>query len=1445
MVFVAAKVARLKRSLASPPQFDDRETTEFCRVDREIEPASMADLQLRPALAPASDVSATTMNGTGSAWDQLAEKHWLKTLPRKARPDAIKEIWIALESDGFSSQTTGYLESLQIFERLLWATYNEECSDQHVLLTAIFFNAKQTSNLESWSVFADRPDEFTSLFRRILSLSLDTSLPVASRLALLNFVIGAFQSLEKDFVRKECAPLVSISIWHNLHDEEARRRAIEKSSSRKKAWKAAQKRLDGANAQGQTRIKFDRSWLFSMTLDFLKRTDTASASASLETTYCERFLEFLCDLTSQLPTRRYTNLLLKDLNIVSVVRQTKLYQKPDNSLLRDLTALLSHFQTFGIDDVDVEKSANATLIAHHEALSELQRIALKHFESKLKVLALSNFGSIDQRNELEQSFASLSDSELVDLAKLLGLRTSYPSTASIPASRTLLQQTLLDTFERPKDFRQVIGQLSISPTEETLYDERYKQHDSYDGSKPLGLPKLNLQYLSLSDFMWRSFQLHQAESFYSIRKDLEGIVKRMKPKVGRDQRSTIFDSFSKMAMPIDRPAIIEVTPPKVGTSYPGHVRSEVIIDVSRLTESMRREWDSLKVKDTVFLMTVRPPAETNGTAATKKTSLSSELGIHTLRTAEVVQILDENNKPLRDQANGYGSRSRTRHLLLDLDPAAFQADKDHGKSEVYTTLNVIARRQGRENNFKPLLDTVQKLVSSQETLPDWLQEVFLGYGDAKSASYMSLEDKILSIDFLDTFLDWEHLKDSFPGRDLEGEAANVSTFTPPYVLELFSRPASEAPSNPRKRRRDQLGDEDDSSKSSVKVMTYKPKNKGPYPVDTPKKNTIRFTPKQVDAIVSGTQPGLSVIVGPPGTGKTDVATQIINLLYHNFPSERILLIAHSNQALNQLFQKIIALDIDPRHLLRLGHGEEELDTAASYGKAGRVESFLEQRQYYLAEVSRLAVSLGVEGAHGSTCETADYFNQVYVKPAWTRFWETAKSPSASRDTIAAAFPFGSFFSNAPVPELFPKSASAADAQSIAAGCEHHLDHVFTSLASIRPFEVLRQPRDQANHLLVSEARIVAMTSTHASINRASIADLGFHFSSLVMEEAAQITELESYIPMALQHPTSALKRLILLGDHLQNAPITTDPALRQHCNLAQSLFQRLIRLGVPAITLDAQGRCRPSLARLFQWRYPTLRNLPTTSLLPEFKLANAGLRHEYQFLDVGLYNDQGEREPTPHFIQNLGEAEYAVALYQYMRLLGYPSSKIAILATYAGQRALIQDVLGHRCKGNRLFGMPKTVSTVDRYQGEENDFIILSLVRTKTVGYLRDVRRITVALSRARLGLYVLGRQELWEQCLELKPAMDVLLERPTKLEVVTGEMYPTKRIVDDEAQGTQIEGVEHLGQYVYEMTQAKVKALGGQILAEEGSVAEMQDEDHGQVDGEAEEEDPLHEQVI
>lgn len=63
----------------------------------------------------------------------------------------------------------------------------------------------------------------------------------------------------------------------------------------------------------------------------------------------------------------------------------------------------------------------------------------------------------------------------------------------------------------------------------------------------------------------------------------------------------------------------------------------------------------------------------------------------------------------------------------------------------------------------------------------------------------------------------------------------------------------------------------------------------------------------MEAIRSGMNHGLTMVVGPPGTGKTDVTVQTIANLYHNYPNQHTLIVTHSNQALNQIFEKIMEL----------------------------------------------------------------------------------------------------------------------------------------------------------------------------------------------------------------------------------------------------------------------------------------------------------------------------------------------------------------------------------------------------------------------------------------------------------------------------------------------------------------------------------------------------------
>ncbi|KAF2772813.1 P-loop containing nucleoside triphosphate hydrolase protein [Teratosphaeria nubilosa] len=1383
----------------------------------------------------------------------LARQHWLTKTPQKVLPETVRQIWDAVQKDADAPFCLLLLEQLQALERYLWPTYDDDASNQHVLLLAYLCNVKRQEHLPVWTLFADRPDEFSSFFQRVTRLSIDGTVDIRAKTHLLSFLVGAFQSLDNGLVRKECAPLVSIGIWQELHSDEAREKALARNTQLQKAWRSSQKKLQGLDQVGQIRVKLERSWLFTALLDFLNKLYQTEVSAKEwrdDLRHCERFLELLCDFQSQLPTRRYVNALLQDVNVLSAIRLSPLYQDGDDAaLLREMHNLLQHYTYFPIDDQSGRQMSRTEYdAARNASIANLQNVALKQQPEKLKILVLANYGSLAQREELLGHLRALSDVELLNLCSAIGLRTSYPSVCQVVVDRAFLEEVMASTIEARPYFSDTVQDNPILPTERTLYDPRMLRTDDWDGSRPLPIPKLNLQYLTLGDFLWRAYTLYRSEAFYGVRKHLGDTVKRLQPS--SQGNLTRFDGFSRMAIPIGKPAVVEVTPPEVGELVPAEVRVEVILDVSRLQPGLRREWESLRPDDVVFLVAVQPAENeqklTNGNPVQPA---AERAGVKAVRSAQVMSVLDENSRVLRfdqdrqDQIDGL-TRARQRRLLLRLDAMSYQADKeraDVGKGDVLDSINVIIRRRSRENNFKPVLDTLKQLVQSETVpVPTWLQDVFLGYGDPASASYKRLPNRPKSIDYRDTFVDWQHLIESLPSKAVEPDPKADASFAPPYVLESIetAAPVAPAPKPSKKRKREQPDGAVAAAVETVRVSTYQPPNAGPYLTDAPKANQVRFTPAQIEAITSGTQPGLTVIVGPPGTGKTDVTTQIISNIYRNFPQQRTLLVAHSNQALNQLFQKITKLDIDERHLLRLGHGEEELETEASFGKAGRVESFLERGGQYLAEVQRLAASINAPGAHGSSCETAEYFDQVWVQPRWRRYWDEVRAGA----DVVIAFPFSGYFANAPQP-LFPTDASGERQVDIAKGCERHMRRIFDELAEIRPFEILRSQRDKSNYLLVREARIIAMTSTHAAIRRQEIANLGFKYDNVIMEEAAQVTEAESFIPFVLQDPAKSstssnhsLQRIVLVGDHLQNSPVIQNVAFRSYANLEQSLFQRLIRLGVPHINLDAQGRSRPTIAALCRWRYPSLSNLPFTSTAAEFVQANAGFRYDYQFVDVPDYKGKGETEPSPHFIQNLGEAEYAVALYQYMRLLGYPAEKITILTAYAGQRALIRDVLTHRCKNNRLFGMPGWVGTVDKYQGEQNDYVILSMVRTKTPGYLRDVRRLTVALSRARLGLYVLGRREVFESSLELREAFALLFERPTKLALVTGEMFPTSRLVEAKVERTDMEGVEHLGQYVYEMTQAKVKALkeGGGVLPPAASGGRVEEDGEGEGDDEA-----------
>ena len=365
---------------------------------------------------------------------------------------------------------------------------------------------------------------------------------------------------------------MSIGIWHNLSTEKKRDELLDASPQLRKAWRASIKRFDAADDSTKARIRFERSWLYTAVLDLLALLYTDNAKPGMycltsnrssctcsnliptdQVVYCERFIEFLTDLLGQLPTRRYANTLLQDLHVLPALTLSPLYSDEDGGLLRDLYELMLHYTYFTIDDqTGAQQSRTDAYNQHCARLSKLQRVSLQHFEPKLKVLALSNYGSIDKRPELTNLLEPLTDEETVQLCSLLSLRTSYPESAKLAIDRRFLTEVLLSTFEKRKTYEETAQDLSILPNEESLFEHSLARTNDYDGSRPLAIPKLNLQYLSAGDFLWRSLVLYRSESFYGIRQDIENAIRRLKPEV-RKGGETVFTGTSRMALPISKP----------------------------------------------------------------------------------------------------------------------------------------------------------------------------------------------------------------------------------------------------------------------------------------------------------------------------------------------------------------------------------------------------------------------------------------------------------------------------------------------------------------------------------------------------------------------------------------------------------------------------------------------------------------------------------------------------------------------------------------------------------------------------------------------------------------------------------------------------------------------------------------------------------------------------
>ncbi len=223
-----------------------------------------------------------------------------------------------------------------------------------------------------------------------------------------------------------------------------------------------------------------------------------------------------------------------------------------------------------------------------------------------------------------------------------------------------------------------------------------------------------------------------------------------------------------------------------------------------------------------------------------------------------------------------------------------------------------------------------------------------------------------------------------------------------------------------------------------------------------------------------------------------------------------------------------------------------------------------------------------------------------------------------------------------------------------------------------------------------------------------------NFQTLVIDEAGQCIEPLAWCIFPLA------KKYVLAGDHLQLPPtVLSQEAMR--LGFARSILEISIAAVKNVFLLDTQYRMRESIAG-FSGEYFYNGLLKTAS-----HLNNTGVHLSFIDTAGSGYNEVHGSDGTS--LQNEGELKIVQQLIENESL---DPLKTAFISPYAGQVTAAKDSLPKQMR----------ISTIDSFQGQEKETIILSLVRSNDendIGFLKDYRRMNVAITRAKDQLFIIG----------------------------------------------------------------------------------------------------------
>ena len=281
---------------------------------------------------------------------------------------------------------------------------------------------------------------------------------------------------------------------------------------------------------------------------------------------------------------------------------------------------------------------------------------------------------------------------------------------------------------------------------------------------------------------------------------------------------------------------------------------------------------------------------------------------------------------------------------------------------------------------------------------------------------------------------------------------------------------------------------------------------------------------------------------------------------------------------------------------------------------------------------------------------------------------------------------------------------------------------------------------------VDDAEIVF--TTLASSSRRVFRQLTHGFDTVLVDEAAQANEVATLIPFL-----HGARRCVLVGDP-QQLPSTVLSGAAQGVSFQRSLFERFVALGAEATLLSVQYRMHPEIRAFPSSAFYDGRLVDSDSVVTA-----AARREPYHDADhLGPYvvfdaSGGAQHKSATGGLSNAVEALAVVCLYKKLELAVRGAAEsvadvtVAVITPYREQRALILRAFAVLCGGEGAAArLGVSVSTVDGYQGQEADVVIVSTVRggerAAGVGFLADVRRMNVALTRAKRALWVVGRMD-------------------------------------------------------------------------------------------------------